>query len=136
MHMKRWRRSGGVTVSSHLSSMILYSSSFVCSCYVLLCVCVLFLYFTLNAVCARSLFFLYLFLFCIVQRSCAMLSEISSLLFNNWALTLSGSCLKHTLMNSFCMVWSFRSIQSIRFRLKLSIKPNIYINSHFSHAHT
>lgn len=135
MHMKRWRRSGGVTVSSHLSSMILYSSSFVCSCYVLLCVCFFcILHWTL---CVRvRCFFLYLFLFCIVQRSCAMLSEISSLLFNNWALTLSGSCLKHTLMNSFCMVWSFRSIQSIRFRLKLSIKPNIYINSHFSHAHT
>lgn len=65
-----------------------------------------------------------------------MLSEISSLLFNNWALTLSGSCLKHTLMNNFCMVSSFRSIQSIRFRLKLSIKPNIYINTHCSHAHT
>lgn len=133
--MKRWRRSGGMTVSSHLSSMILYSSSFVRSRYVLLCVCFFSLFCIERCVCAFVVF-LYLFLFCIVQRSCAMLSEISSLLFNNWALTLSGSCLKHTLMNNFCMVSSFRSIQSIRFRLKLSIKPNIYINTHFSHAHT
>lgn len=59
--MKRWRRSGGVTVSSHLSSMILYSSSFVCSCYVLLCVCAFFIFYIERCVCAFVVFFVFVF---------------------------------------------------------------------------